>query len=256
MSTELSFLQNKNKISFTTYDNICSNCNTYNYPWIVNCSNCNKHLNQQNVLEFNCNEYQRKSNEVVYKIFIKKYNINTNIILDIGCSYGSWYERFKNMGFNIIYGIDVNETVIEYAKKKYNKCIVGTSQDIINNFDNLDVISCNAVIIHIKEYEEIDKLFNNVYNALNNNGYFIISIPHIHNKIQCNSETVFNHNIEYYENIILKNNFKIIEKLGTFSYVKKSNILNNKLSINNAINNENDRSNIKLFYEILYLLMK
>jgi hypothetical protein len=69
--------------------------------------------------------------------------------------------------------------------------------------------------------------------------------------------TVFNHEIQYYEEIILKNKFKIIEKLGTFSYINKSKIFKNELSIDKAILNENyNRNNIELFDEILYLLMR
>jgi len=254
---DISYIINKDKISFTTYDLICNKCNTYNYPWKKICVVCNNHIDIQNNNVYISNEYQRKSNEHVYKYYINKYNINTHTILDLGCSYGSWYDRFKNIGFTCIYGIDVNENVLEKAKLKYNKCICGTSSDIINNFGLQKIICCNSVIIHVREENEIIKIFNDVYNSLENNGFFIVSLPNTLNPKQCNNDIVFNYNLNYYEKIINNSGFKILDKKGIFSFINKNKIFSNISLFETIIKIDNsERDKLNLFDEILYLLVK
>ena len=47
---------------------------------------------------------------------LAKFDVDRKEILDIGCSYGSWAENYRSLGFGKLIGIDPNPEVIEKAK--------------------------------------------------------------------------------------------------------------------------------------------
>lgn len=44
---------------------------------------------------------------------VERFGIELRKIVDVGCSYGSWIENWKALGFARIVGIDPNPEVIE-----------------------------------------------------------------------------------------------------------------------------------------------
>lgn len=112
-------------------------------------------------------------------IFSLLGNISGKSILDIGCGYGSTTYKLSEQGGNRILGIDSSERMIMKAKlenKKENieyKVLNAIDLDLIS--EKFDVVlSCLA----IHYIENIDKLFKNVNNLLNENGEFIFSMEH------------------------------------------------------------------------------
>lgn len=112
-------------------------------------------------------------------IFSLLGNIRGKSILDIGCGYGSTTYKLSEQGGNRILGIDSSERMIMKAKlenKKENieyKVLNAIDLDLIS--EKFDVVlSCLA----IHYIENIDKLFKNVNNLLNENGEFIFSMEH------------------------------------------------------------------------------
>lgn len=112
-------------------------------------------------------------------IFSLLGNISGKSILDIGCGYGSTTYKLSEQGGNRILGIDSSEKMIMKAKlenKKENieyKVLNAIDLDLIS--EKFDVVlSCLA----IHYIENIDKLFKNINNLLNENGEFIFSMEH------------------------------------------------------------------------------
>ena len=100
--------------------------------------------------------------------------------LDVGCSTGYIGRLLKDMGFYVV-GIDISKRAIDKAKKYIDKAYVC---DIENcNFDNIldekfDVIILADVIEHLFDPEQVLVVLKKF---LNENGFFVISIPNIAN---------------------------------------------------------------------------
>lgn len=155
-----------------------------------------------------------------WKHIISKYNINLKEILDVGCSYGSWYENWKVLGFSELVGVDVNENVIEKAREKYqsveNVAHCSLSQTFNRSFNT---IASNGVLVHILEDKEVTDFCKNINEVLDSNGYFMVSILpaeyYSYGQEQYNSDNCvrsLKHNID----LIEKAGLKIVDKVGTF----------------------------------------
>jgi len=155
-----------------------------------------------------------------WKLAIDKYNLNQNDILDVGCSYGSWFENWKELGFKNLNGADVNEPVIEEARKKYKQVINVTNSSLKNEFKStFKTIGTNGVLVHILKDDEVTRFCKDIYDVLDENGYFLVSIlpaeyysQGVEQYNDDNCVRTLQHNIE----IIEKSGLKIIDKIGTF----------------------------------------
>jgi len=93
-------------------------------------------------------------------------------LLDVGCSYGNFLLIAKNKGFEV-YGMEVNETAVEIARKKYNLNVVKalTFDELLEDFKGpYKVITAFEVIEHIEKPLEF---LQGVYNLLDNTGFFL-----------------------------------------------------------------------------------
>lgn len=100
-------------------------------------------------------------------------------IVDFGCGNGLvgkyLHTKCKFAGCNII-GVEISESAIEKSKPYYDK--------VEMRFDNklpdgkYDMVVLNSIIEHI-EYENLDVLFEDIKNKLNENGTVFIAVPNI-----------------------------------------------------------------------------
>lgn len=103
-------------------------------------------------------------------------------ILDIACGTGNYTHALTQKGHDV-YGIDLDELMIQAAKRKY--------PDKAGNFFTGDMLSIDSVfagqrfdmiycignsLVHLPGWEEIRELKDKVFNLLNVNGMFIIQI--------------------------------------------------------------------------------
>jgi len=155
-----------------------------------------------------------------YKHALNKYNISKNLVLDVGCSYGSWFENWKELGFIELYGVDINEEVLDQAHQKYNKVLLGEAKDLKNLFPHkFNMVASNAVLIHILEDEAVSEFCQGISDILADNGYFFVTIV---------TAEYYNYGKERYSNdncirsvkhnlqIIEKGNLEVIDTIGTF----------------------------------------
>ena len=57
---------------------------------------------------------------VMHKVLELNPHLESGKIIDIGCGFGGTLDYMKHMGFQHLYGIDLDKTTIDYAKAKYH----------------------------------------------------------------------------------------------------------------------------------------
>jgi len=131
---------------------------------------------------------ESKSNFLLASIvgFLKKRQIETSHmpryikngkLLDIGCSYGSYLHKLNQLGWNV-YGTEINEKAIAYAKKEFN--LINIENNFFENtkFEDLsfDVINLNMVLEHMYDPHITMDMISKI---LKDKGQLILSVPDI-----------------------------------------------------------------------------
>lgn len=76
-------------------------------------------------------------------------NIKNGKILDVGCGFGGTLEYLKIQGFKALYGIDINQDSIDYARGKYAEI----------NFTQMDALEAD----NLQGKLDLILLFNSIY---------------------------------------------------------------------------------------------
>lgn len=115
-------------------------------------------------------------NKTIYPHIPK--DINSNII-EIGCGYGRYVKLLNEKGYENVFGIDISDEQIFYARHKLNLVNVDIAEPLLflqNKIDFYDVI----LLIDILEHLELTYLLNLIqliYQALKPSGVLIIQVP-------------------------------------------------------------------------------
>lgn len=119
--------------------------------------------------------------ENIYRIFRTnlKHFIPTNI-LDVGCGDGQRTMKiadYFNINHDKIYGIDENYNFIIHCRNYFNAVQLDLeSKDIPYDADYFDIVICNQVLEHLKNYK---KVINELIRVTKKNGYIVIGIPNL-----------------------------------------------------------------------------
>lgn len=159
--------------------------------------------------------------------------------LDLACGTGTLCNYFYHHNFKTM-GIDISEDMIDICKSKNNKIYFLVADMITYNPNekyDLVTITCDA-INHILENKKVEQLFFNVYDMLNNGGYFIFDIydadklelntnivSNRDNEIKVNyyiteRKNLINTNIKVMQNSNLVYEYNVLEKLYDIEYIK------------------------------------
>jgi ubiquinone/menaquinone biosynthesis C-methylase UbiE len=98
-------------------------------------------------------------------------------VLDIACGIGYSAPSLIKAGASAYLGVDINEKLIEYAKKTYSSDLINYSVGDICTFSNkksYDLITCYETIEHVGNYEIA---IQNLYRLLKPGGTLFISSP-------------------------------------------------------------------------------
>jgi len=98
-------------------------------------------------------------------------------VLDIACGVGYSGPLLINASAVRYEGVDLNEKLIDYAKKIYGSDLISYSVGDITTFNNIkmyDLITCFETIEHVKNYEAA---IQNLYSLLKTGGTLLISSP-------------------------------------------------------------------------------
>ena len=113
--------------------------------------------------------------------FIFKVIVNRNLIkkettvLDIGSGSGAWLKRFKDLGINILFGVDLE--VKQFSLEGTNVLAMNIDNYNDEKLGAFDLITSLELIEHL-EYP--GNLFKMIDNNLSVNGAWVISTPNIH----------------------------------------------------------------------------
>jgi len=123
-----------------------------------------------------------KSGERIEADHIERYRfackyVKGKSVLDIACGVGYSGQMFIEAGAFSYDGVDINEKLIDYAKKIYGSDLISYSVGDITTFNSnkmYDLITCYETIEHVKKYESA---IQNLYSLLKTGGTLLISSP-------------------------------------------------------------------------------
>ncbi len=117
--------------------------------------------------------------ESCLKYFLE-FNASKDLrILDIGCNNGSLIFNLYKQGYNVVYGVDVNEKAISIGKREYKE--ISSNLQFYNGKnlpfekEKFDIILMFNVLEHIPNTERYLK--EEVYRVLKEGGMFIFQTP-------------------------------------------------------------------------------
>lgn len=100
-------------------------------------------------------------------------------VLDMGCGYGENCKEFVKLGASFVHGVDISNKMLEVASFENNdeKIIYNniSMEDIRSIETKFDVIVSSLAVHYIKDF---NKLIQDVFDLLNDNGVFIFSQEH------------------------------------------------------------------------------
>lgn len=132
--------------------------------------------------------------------------------LDLACGTGSVALNLSKKGFDVI-GLDLSAEMLSVADSKAQgsvKFFCGDMTDFLfeEKFDLC--VCCLDSINHLADLSDVEKCFNCVYNALNNDGVFIFDVNTVykHNEILADNTFVFDEEDFFlsWDNELLENN--------------------------------------------------
>lgn len=124
-----------------------------------------------------------KSKTEENKIFFESHSIlpcGSGIAVDLGCGSGFQAIPLANLGFDVN-AIDLSEKLLHELNSNKEGVAIKTIKDDILNFQNylrkdIELAICMGdTITHIDSKEKIKCLFHKVYDALENNGKFVLT---------------------------------------------------------------------------------
>lgn len=111
-----------------------------------------------------------------WRLAMTRNKINAEKIVDIGCSYGSWADNWRDLGFAHTVGIDPNPAVMEKAAPVLDEMHLGFATDAKQWCHQEQCIAANGVLVHILEDEEVVKFLRACADILARDGKFIYSV--------------------------------------------------------------------------------
>jgi SAM-dependent methyltransferase len=121
------------------------------------------------------------ANDIVEKpaLFSLAPDLHNKSVLDIGCGYGENCIQFLKLGAAKVTGLDISAKMLEIARNENSfpniQYINKSMTDLDEITEKFDVVFSSLAVHYI---EDFDKLVKDIYNHLNQGGYFIFSQEH------------------------------------------------------------------------------
>jgi len=124
-------------------------------------------------------EYGRFINECrveAWASIVREHALDRTEVVDIGCSYGSWADNYRGLGFRKLFGIDPNPDVIPKARSRFDEVRLGFAADATRYRENAPVVAANGVLVHILEHSAAVGFLRDCARLLSPEGYLIYSV--------------------------------------------------------------------------------
>lgn len=166
--------------------------------------------------------YDGLTENVDYKVrseyisdFFLANGIISGTILDLACGTCSMSAEIAKKGFNIV-GVDSSREMLTVAENKLSakgvvhSLINAKMQDFALSKSVEGCICCLDSINHITDYDDVTKIFKNVYDSLTDGGIFIFDVNTIykHNNILADNTFIYDEDNFYlvWDNELCGNN--------------------------------------------------
>lgn len=124
-------------------------------------------------------EHELGNIESALKYFLRFSIPKHDKILDIGCSYGSLIHNLNKLGYQNVWGCDINEEFIIHGKSIYKQISdnlqVYNGKSVPFSDESFDAILMFDVIEHIPDIERFLK--EEVFRTLKKGGVFVFQTP-------------------------------------------------------------------------------
>lgn len=107
---------------------------------------------------------------------IERHPIDLSVIVDVGCSYGSWAENYRALGFEKLCGIDPNAAAICKAKDVFDEAYCDFASGLEQYYPNCPTIGCNGVVVHIIEEDQTVRFLQDMAKCLTGEGHLVYSV--------------------------------------------------------------------------------
>lgn len=121
------------------------------------------------------------ANSIVEKpaLFSLAPDLHNKMVLDIGCGCGENCIQFIKLGAKNVMGLDISVKMLEIARKENSSPSIQYVNKSMTDLDDstgmFDVVFSSLAVHYIKDF---DKLVKDIFNHLNQGGYFIFSQEH------------------------------------------------------------------------------
>jgi len=117
--------------------------------------------------------YSGVYNEIVNRML---EDANRDSALDVGTSHGVWYSRLKKLGFNSVFGVEVDAHRAEEARNQGYDEIFNTDAANIPAQDNqFDCAISTDVFLHVLDIEHKAAIISEVLRVLKPGGVFVFN---------------------------------------------------------------------------------
>lgn len=156
-------------------------------------------------------------------IFLSNFLLSSSKILDVGCGTGRHASFLEELGHNVD-GVDLNSEMLEIAKNRikgnlYNQNILDLNINLKYDF----IIAMFAVVNHLHNLKELEIVFKNLKDLLNDNGKILIDL---HNPQSSGQKIDIYNDIKrtmkwFYDFDTKIENSEITFEIGDLTYVDK-----------------------------------
>ena len=131
----------------------------------------------RNYREKRWNQYYFGANKRVVRMLLENENYR-EAILDVGCSHGSWFKTWKELGFELVHGVEMSAERAEQARLAGFDLVYNCEAGSIPVEDSSYQIACSSsMFIHVLQLRDKLEILNEMYRILKPGGVFIFNFP-------------------------------------------------------------------------------
>ncbi len=166
------------------------------------------------------NRYYHAAHTSAVRFFLRDVE-DRSVVLDVGCSHGSWYPTWRKLGFTTVHGVELSpERAAQARHSGFDHVYVTDARSIQADSESYSVVCSSGVFIHILQLKDKLAVVEEVYRLLEPGGVFILNFPPPlgHGYTQ---DTILNHCSFYsldtmLQKVILPTSFELVDIRQTF----------------------------------------